>query len=84
MHRIAKNIFIIIMVPTIIWGIIAFWHYQYLNLQYPGLAGFRDPAVQFPFWVVNIIILIGYIVTMVILYLIIYKKEFEEEYWKKQ
>jgi len=82
MHDNLKTLLVVVIIPTIFFVTLAYWHFLYIRGLVSGLTGNISPDVVFPFWVVNIVLLIMYIVSMIFLYMYIKKKEYEKYSWK--
>jgi len=76
-----KQALLIIIIPTILWGLLAYWHYLYSIGMVSGLMGYKTADVVFPVFLPYLFLLIGYVFSMIIIYLLIYKKEVENQYW---
>jgi hypothetical protein len=69
-HR-NKKLLIMIVVLTVIWSSIAFWHFKYLRGDFIGLRGLIGPDIIVPFWLVVLICLIGWSVTILLTYFLL-------------
>jgi len=81
MHKTLKQLLLIIIIPTIFWGLLAysiFLYYYHGDMTLEGII----PGLVFPFWLSHLFLLIGYILTMMLVYLLVRKKEIEKEFWK--
>ena len=76
MNQNLKNLLIIIIIPTIAWGILSYWIYTLLVDPVSG-------EFILPFWMLHIIFLIGYCTSMVLLYLMVYVNTFWKKFWGK-
>ena len=77
MRRELKNLLLIIILPTIAWGTTAYVLYNYWRMITQKVSELSRSDLLFPFWVVLLILLIGYIVSMLILYILVKKEEIE-------
>ena len=84
MHENLKALVVVILIPTIIWGMLMYWHFLYTQGIIPGLRGYHDPNIVFPFWVVHTVMLICYIGTMICLYVFVKVKYYQKYSWKIQ
>jgi hypothetical protein len=82
MHSDLKALLKIIIIPTIIWGILDYWHFLYLNGKTIGFWGYISPDIVAPFEVAHVFLIIGYILTMIFAYVFEKKKELEGYYGK--
>ena len=77
MRRELKNLLLIIILPTIAWGTTAYVLYNYWRMITQKVSELSRSDLLFPFWVILLILLIGYIVSMLILYILVKKEEIE-------
>jgi len=90
MHRELKNFLVIIIIPTIAWGITGYLLYKSWHMIIQNVSELSRTDTVFPFWVILLILLIGYIASMLILYTLVKKEEIEimlqvkGEYFQKQ
>ena len=69
----------IILVPSIIWGLIAYWYYLIVKNEAPQLFTVNIIEGNIPFWFVMLIIIFGYCASV----LIGYSLFLENRHWKK-
>jgi len=79
MRRELKNLLLIIIVPTIAWGTTGYLLYNYWHMIIQKVSELSRSDMVFPFWVILLILLIGYIASMLILYILVKKEEIEIE-----
>jgi len=77
MRRELKNLLLIIIVPTIVWGTTGYLLYNYWRMIIQKVSELSRSDTVFPFWVILLILLIGYIASMLILYILVKKEEIE-------
>lgn len=77
MRRELKNLLLIIIAPTIAWGTTAYLLYNYWRMIIQKVSELSRSDMVFPFWVILLILLIGYIASMLILYALVKKEEIE-------
>ncbi|MCK5458325.1 MAG: hypothetical protein KAI20_00410, partial [Thermoplasmatales archaeon] len=72
-----KNLLLIIILPTIAWGTTAIVLYNYWRMITQKVSELSRSDLLFPFWVILLILLIGYIASMLTLYALVKKEEIE-------
>jgi predicted MFS family arabinose efflux permease len=72
-----KNLLLIIIVPTIAWVTTAYLLYNYWRMIIQKVSELSRSDMVFPFWVTLLILLIGYIASMLIIYALVKKEEIE-------
>ena len=77
MRRELKNLLLIIIAPTIVWGTTGYLLYNYWRMIIQKVSELSRSDMVFPFWVILLILLIGYIASMLILYILVKKEEIE-------
>lgn len=77
MRRELKNLLLIIIVPTIAWGTTSYLLYNYWCMIIQKVSELSRSDMVFPFWVILLILLIGYIASMLIIYALVKKEEIE-------
>jgi len=77
MHRELKNFLVIILIPTITWGTTGYLLYKSWHMIIQNVSELSRTDTVFPFWVILLILLIGYIASMLILYALVKKEEIE-------
>ena len=77
MRRELKNLLLIIIVPTIAWGTTAYLLYDYWRMIIQKVSELSRSDMVFPFWVAVLVLLIGYIASMLIFYILMKKEEIE-------
>ncbi|MCK5261232.1 MAG: hypothetical protein KAJ44_03550 [Thermoplasmatales archaeon] len=82
MHKNLKDLLKIIVIPTVFFGVLTYWIFEYFYHGDMTLEGLSPEAV-FPFWVSHLFLLWGYMVTMLTAYFVIRKKDIVREAWKK-
>ena len=76
MHEKSKYLFLIIIVPTVLWGIVYYLIYRYWYEELPGLGSIPESEVLLPLWFIYLFLAIGYIFSIIIGYVVVYKKNF--------
>ena len=74
MHEKSKYRFLIIIVPTVLWGIVYYLMYRYWNEDLPGVNSIPESEVLLPLWSIYLILAMGYIFSIIIGYVIVYKE----------
>ena len=77
MRRELKNLLLIIIAPTIAWGTTGYLLYNYWCMIIQKVSELSRSDMVFPFWVTILILLIGYIASMLIIYTLVKKEEIE-------
>jgi len=80
MHKILKQLLIIIIIPTIVWGTTLFLLCNYWGYVIQKVSEISSTEIIFPFWVALLVLLIVYICAMVIIYVLVEREEILEEY----
>jgi len=80
MHKTLKQLLLIIIIPTIVWGttlylLCSFWEYVIQTV-----SNLSSTEIVFPFWVALIVLLIVYVGAMIILYVMAEREELIKEY----
>ena len=78
MHKTLKQLLLIIIIPTIVWGTTVYLLYRYWHMAIQNVSLLSNTEIAFPFWVALLILLIIYIGAMLILYILVKKEEIEE------
>jgi hypothetical protein len=80
MHRKLPYLLLIVIVPTILWGIIFYLIYRYWHEELPLLGNIQETNVILPFWLIVLFLAIGYIFSLLIGYSMVYKSKTEKDY----
>jgi hypothetical protein len=80
MHKILKQLLMIIIIPTIVWGTTLFLLCNYWGYVIQKVSEISSTEIIFPFWVALLVLLIVYICAMVIIYVLVEREEILEEY----
>jgi hypothetical protein len=76
MHEKSKYRFLIIIIPTILWGIVYYLIYSYWNDELPGIGSIQESEVLLPLWLIYLFLGIGYLFSIIIGYVVVYKENF--------
>ncbi len=76
MHEKSKYRFLIIIIPTILWGILYYLLYRYWYGELPGIGSVQESEVLLPLWLIYLFLAIGYIFSIVIGYVVVYRERF--------
>ena len=78
MHKTLKQLLIIVIIPTIVWGTTIYLLYRYWQMIIQDLSKLSSTEIVFPFWVGLLILLIVYIGAMLLLYVLVKKEEIDK------
>lgn len=80
MHKTLKQLLLIIIIPTIVWGTTLYLLCSFWDHVIQTVGSFSSSEIVFPFWVALIVLLIVYIAAMIILYVLAEREEILKEY----
>ena len=80
MRKTLKQLLIIVIIPTIVWGTTLFFLCLYWEFVVQTISNLSNIEIIFPFWVALLVLLIIYIAAMLVLYLLVLTEEMKEMY----
>ncbi len=80
MHKTLKQLLIVVIIPTIVWGTALFFLCLYWDFVIQTVSNLSNTEIIFPFWVALLVLLIIYIAAMLVLYLLVLNEEIKEMY----
>ncbi len=83
MRKNLRNFLFVILFSTIFWGLIAYSIFVTLKSEIPGVQDLPNIIEKLDYthyWPILLVLLTGYILTMLAGFLILYEKEFWREY----